>query len=129
MAGQKTKTRKAPAGSKKSSSTQTRKPAVKKTARKASASKSSAKVEEPPAAVEGRFAAPRVRLGMTAAEVREAAGAPECILFNRDENVQWQFATPGFDAVGASTIFVTVVTFHMGRVVLIEERISDAHSR
>ncbi|MBK6940471.1 MAG: hypothetical protein IPH13_09765 [Planctomycetes bacterium] len=72
----------------------------------------------------GRFAAPRVRLGMTAGEVKKCAGSPDCILFGTDENVDWQFGTSGFDALGAPALYVTQLTFHAGRVVKVIERMS-----
>lgn len=74
----------------------------------------------------GRFAAPRVRLGMTPSEVREAAGAPECIVFGSDDHVEWQFGKRGVDPVGAPVLYVTALTFAAGRVVRIIERMAEA---
>ncbi len=73
-----------------------------------------------------RMAAPDARLGMTAGEVRDASGQPECILFGADDHVEWQFGAMGVDVVGAPTLYVTTLTFEAGRVVRITERMSEA---
>jgi hypothetical protein len=69
-----------------------------------------------------RVAAPMVCLGMTAAEVKDIAGSPECIVFTSDQHVEWQFGAAGHDASGAPAVYVTTVTFEMGRAVRITER-------
>lgn len=73
-----------------------------------------------------RKAASEARLGMTATEVRDASGQPECILFGQDDHVEWQFGAMGVDVVGAPTLYVTTLTFEAGRVVRITERMSEA---
>ncbi|MBI4879676.1 MAG: hypothetical protein HY812_08470 [Planctomycetes bacterium] len=72
-----------------------------------------------------RVAAPAVRLGMTPAEVRAAAGQPDCILFGSDDHVEWQFGAPGLDPAGAPALYVTTLSFCAGRVIRITERLSE----
>ena len=79
-----------------------------------------------PAVINGRVAAPAVRLGMTPPEVRATTGHPDCIVFGPDDHVEWQFGARGFDVVGAPTLYVTALTFTSGRVVRITERMSEA---
>ena len=73
----------------------------------------------------GRRAAPKVRLGMTPAEVRECAGQPECILFGPEDHVEWQFGRPGVDVAGAPCLYVTTLTFQTGRVIRVTEKFAE----
>jgi hypothetical protein len=103
--------------------TRTRQPEP-RTRKAAAASKKQPKPAAKPAirVASPRVAAPMVCLGMTAAEVKEIAGSPECIVFTSDQHVEWQFGASGHDSAGAPTVYVTTVTFEMGRAVRITER-------
>ncbi|MFG0320396.1 MAG: hypothetical protein ACF8XB_24200 [Planctomycetota bacterium JB042] len=101
----------------KSSKASAARPAATKTAKRAPARRRAAG---------GRFAAPGVRLGMTAPEVRDCSGQPECILFGSEDHVEWQFGKKGTDPVGAPTLYVTTLTFAAGRVISITERMGEA---
>lgn len=79
------------------------------------------------ASAAGRYAAARVRLGMTPGEVRSSSGKPECILYGAEDHVEWQFGVRGTDPVGAPVLYVTTLTFAAGRVVRITERMAEAH--
>lgn len=109
--------------------TRSRAPTKKKASKRAASSKPASKgprvvVEE--RWIGARFAAPRVRLGMTPNEVKECAGQPEAIVFGQDDHVEWQFGHLGADPQGAPTLFVTTLTFAAGRVVRIVEKMTAA---